>query len=69
MALVGNLEGIKKLLEKRQANPNDVNSTYGETAIWWAVKGGHPEVCHFLLQAGTDPGIPNDRNMCVHYVC
>lgn len=65
MALVGNLEGIKKLLEKRQASPNDVNSTYGETALWWAVKGGHPEVCRFLLNAGADPNIQNDRDMLV----
>jgi hypothetical protein len=38
MAVVGNVEGVRALLDKRVASPNDVNTDYGETPLWVSIK-------------------------------
>lgn len=37
MAVVGNVEGIRELLEKRLASPNDVDTDFGETPLWVSI--------------------------------
>lgn len=34
MAVTGNVEGVRMLLDQRLASPNDVNTGYGETPLW-----------------------------------
>jgi hypothetical protein len=34
MAIIGHIDGIRELLGRRLATPNDVDSVYGETALF-----------------------------------
>ena len=52
-AFQGRFEAAKLLVE----HGADVNAQddYGENALREAILGGQPEMCRFLLEAGTDP--------------
>lgn len=58
MASEGNLEGIKKFL----SGGGNVNAqdNEGGTALLWASRKGHGEICRFLLESGADPDIRTD---------
>ena len=56
----GNLEELKRLVEKEGCN---VNECYEDqtSALAFAVDYGTPEIVVYLLNHGADPLIPNDN--------
>jgi len=53
-SFLGDVEGIKALLDGRQSFLDDVDPNYGRTPLHYAVRKNHIGACRLLLQAGAD---------------
>ena len=54
-ALAGNLHGLIKIFNARQASPTDVDIVDGASPLHYAISRRNLDVCRFLINRGADP--------------
>lgn len=67
LALDGNVEGVRKYLQKSSSKVGKANRD-GQTALHCCAEGGHVEVCRDLLTAGAFPDTEDKRGQTPLYV-
>jgi len=63
----GKIEVVRRLLERRDVDPDAIDSSHGETPHWRAAYDGHDRILRMLLERVTST-LTEPTNIAIRYL-